>query len=158
MRFFALAAVCTALAGCVSSSVTPISQNQFMLNTSAAPICGNTGAAEVASRMAAVETLRQGYDRYVIQGAQSQNNVRVINRPPTAAYTTGTFTGYGNTVYGTAQTNYYGGGPMVTGTRDNQLVVLMLRPGDAGYNNALDARSVLGPDWQELVEKGIRSC
>jgi hypothetical protein len=158
MRCVAVAVVCGVLAGCVSTSVTPISQNQFILNASAAPVCGNTGAAEVASRMAAVETLRRGYDRYVIQGAQSQSNVGIINRPPTGAFTTGNFSGYGNTVYGSSQTVFTGGGPMVVGTHDTGLAVLMLRPGEQGYNNALDARTVLGTDWQELVEKGIRIC
>jgi hypothetical protein len=150
--------VAVALAGCVQTSVTPLSQNQFMLNTSAAPICGNRGSAEVASQMAAVETLRRGFDRYVIQGAQSQNNVRTVSTPPTGSTTTGTFTGYGNAVYGTARTSYYGGGTMVTGTRDTNLVVLMLRPRDPGYANALDARSILGPDWQQIASDGIRSC
>ena len=158
MRFIFLVGVCTTLTACVSSSVTPLSQNQFILNTSAAPVCGSAGSAQVASRMAAVETLRRGFDRYVIQGAQSQNNVQTYYAPPTGSFTNASFTGYGNTVYGSGTTTYYGGGPMVMGTHDTGLAVLMLRSGEPGYNNALDARAVLGPEWQELLERGIRTC
>ena len=158
MRVIAITLAFGMLGACASTSVTPISQNQFIISTSAAPVCGNSGSAQVASRMAAIETLRRGYDRYIVQGAQSQNNTSVINQPPTGSFTNATLTGYGNTVYGSGQTTYYGGGPMVVGTRDTDLAVLMLRPGETGYNNALDARTVLGPDWQELVESGIRTC
>ena len=108
--------------------------------------------------MAAVETLRQGYDRYRIQGAQSQNNIQVYNSAPTGAYTTGSVTGYGNTAYGSTTTTYYGGGPIITGTQDTQLVVQMLRPGDTGYEGALDARTVLGPEWETLAADGIQTC
>lgn len=51
MHPVAITLVAVAFAGCVQTSVTPLSQNQFMLNTSAAPICGNRSSAEVASRI-----------------------------------------------------------------------------------------------------------
>ena len=47
------------------------------------------------------------------------------------------------------------------GEQEQSLVVRMLRLGDAGYGDALSARSVLGPDWQEIVSEGIsnrRTC
>lgn len=153
-----LLVLAVAVAGCASSSVTPISQNQFILNTSAAPACGTAGAQKVASKMAAVETLRRGYERYLIVGARNQNNTRVANMPRTGAYTTATVNTYGNTAYGTAQTNYYGGGPMVLGKHDAQLGVIMLRAGEPGYDNALIAKQELGPKWQQLVEKGVSTC
>jgi hypothetical protein len=108
--------------------------------------------------MAAVETLRRGYDRYLVQNAQSENNVRAVTTPPTGAFTTGTVTSSGNTLYGSSQTTFTGGGTILTGTRDTELVILMLRPGEPGYSNALDARSILGPEWQQVVKDGIRTC
>lgn len=38
---------------------------------------------------------------------------------------------------------------------EQSLVVQMLELGDAGYGDALSARSVLGPNWQEIISKGI---
>jgi hypothetical protein len=154
---FAIGILLTAT-GCASTSVTPLTNNKFLLQTSAAPACGASGAQEVATQMAAVETLRRGYDRFIITGTDSQSNVSVIQTNPTAAYTTGTFNSYGNTTYGNMQTSYYGGGPMVVGTHDASLLVLMLRKGDPEYGSGVDARTVLGSDWQELVSKGINTC
>lgn len=159
MRKIALfLATALALTACASTSTTHISRNQIIINTSAAPACGSAGATRVASQMAAVETLRNGFERFVIQGAGQSNNVSVINRPPTGAYTTGTFNTFGNTTYGTARTTYTGGGPMVVGQHGANLLVLMLNPGDAGFSEGVDAKRVLGDDWEKLVERGIRTC
>ena len=51
-----------------------------------------------------------------------------------------------------------GGGPLITGTNDANLVVVMYRKGDAGFNNAVDAKSTLGADWAKMVEKGVSTC
>lgn len=144
--------------GCTSSSVTPVSQNQFILSTSGAPACGQTGTARVASQMAAVETLRRGYSRYVIVGSGSQNNVSVTQMAPTYATTNGTFRQSGNTMYGDSTTTFGGGGIMFSGTNDNQLSVLMLRSGDAGYEQGLDAKAQLGAEWADKVKNGIQTC
>lgn len=146
------------LVSCTSTSVTPISQNQFLLSTSAAPACGQAGASRVAARMAAVETIRRGYNRFVILGARSDNNVSVINRAPTYSTTTGTYTGYGNAVYGSSTTTYGGGGPIIFGSNDAKLHVLMLGPKDRGYSHGIDAKRELGTDWPKLVKSGITTC
>ncbi len=152
---FAIAALASA---CTTTDVQPVSRNEFIITTSAAPVCGTAGARRVVSRMAAVQTLRQGYDRFIIGGAASQSNVHAYQTGPTSAYTTGQATTYGNTTYGSANTTYSGGGVMYYGSNDASLRVLMLREGDPGYENGIDARSVLGPDWAKLVHDGIRTC
>src|SRR6056297_2284996 len=146
------------LAGCASTTVTPVSKNEFILDTSAAPACGNSGAAKVAAKMAAVETLRAGYDGYVIVGMQSQNDVQVVQTAPTGATTNSTFSGYGNTVYGQSNTTFTGGGPMIFGDYNERLAVRMFKRDEKGYSNAVDARSYLGDDWQELVKSGVKAC
>jgi len=153
-----LAVSAIALANCTSTSVTPISQNQFLLSTSAAPACGQSGATKVAAKMAAVETIRRGYGRFVILGARSDNNVSAINTAPTYSTTTGTYTGYGNTVYGNSTTTYGGGGVVIFGSNDAKLHVLMLSPKDRGYSQGVDAKRELGTDWQKLVKTGIKTC
>ena len=146
------------LTACVETAVTQTASNQFLLSTSAAPVCGRTGAMKVASQMAAVETLRRGYPRFVILGAASQNNVSVINRAPTYAYTNSTYSGYGNTLYGNSTTTFGGGGPMIVGSNDADMNVLMLRPGDPGFERGVDARTTLGAEWEQLVKSGIKGC
>ncbi len=146
------------LLGCAATHVTPISQKRFILSTSAAPACGRIGAQKVALKMAAVETLRKGHPRFLILGQKSANNVSVIDTAPTGSYTTGTYDVYGNTVYGRSQTTYTGGGPIVFGSNDADLNVLMLAPGDNGFDQGVDAKSILGENWKTLVEKGVHTC
>jgi hypothetical protein len=156
---FAVAAAAVVLvSACARTNATLVSRNQVLISTSAAPACGRAGAARVASQMAAVETLRNGYSRFIIQQSGSASNVQVVQRPPTGAFTTGTFNTFGGTTHGTAQTTFTGGGPMIFGAHDADLMVLMLNPGDPNYANGVDARQVLGSNWEELVAKGIRTC
>lgn len=151
-------AVALAAAGCASTSVTPMAANQVMITTSAAPACGASGAQKVAAQMAAVETLRRGFERFTIAGMSAQNNVRMVNRAPTAAYTSGTLNTFGNTTTGRATTTFSGGGPLIMGTNDANLIVVMYRKGDDGFNNAVDAKGTLGADWEKVVEKGVSTC
>lgn len=158
MKPLALVTAALLITSCVSTDITQLSRNQFIISTSAAPACGTGGARRVVTRMAAVETIRQGYDRFIILGAHSESNVRATPLAPTTAYTTGQVTTYGNTAYGNATTTYGGGGVMYSGTNDANLHVVMLRPGDAGYEEGVDARNALGPEWERLAQEGIRTC
>ncbi|MFU1477406.1 hypothetical protein ACM25N_06745 [Roseovarius sp. C7] len=153
-----LLVMCVLLAGCAETSVTPISKNSFLLDVSAEPVCGSTGASKVAGKMAAVETLRAGYDGFLIQGAGMQNNTQVIQTGPTGAYTTSTYTGYGNTMTGHSSTTYTGGGPMILGSYDQRLVVRMIKRNEPLFKQAVDARRYLGEDWKELVNSGVHTC
>ena len=141
------------LSACAKSEMTRTSANSFMIDASAAPICGSTGAARVASKSAAVETLRSGYDRYIITGSQAQNNVTATQMPGTV-YTSGT---YGGGTYN-ARSTYVPGGTMYSGTHDKSLVVVMFKKGQPGWAQAVDAKETLGPQWEELVKSGIRTC
>ena len=80
MRISVVAAVAALViaGGCVSTDVTPVSQNMIIINTSAAPACSGRDARQIAFRQAAVETLRRGYDKFIVVDAASQDNVRVV--------------------------------------------------------------------------------
>ena len=108
--------------------------------------------------MAAIETLRRGYPRFVILGGSSESNVQAVSTGPTYAYTTGSVTGYGNTAYGNATTRFGGNQTIFVGSNDADLRVLMLKKGDWGFEQGLDAKSELGPDWKTIAEKGIQTC
>ncbi len=132
MRKFIIAAAAGAfLAGCASSEVVRTSANTILIDAGAAPACGPGGASRVAAKTAAIETIKNGFERYVISGAAAQNNVTVI---ATRSST------------------------IVSGSHDRQLAVVMFRRGDPGFDNALDARQELGPNWQEIVKNGVWNC
>jgi hypothetical protein len=161
-QHFALLVLSLAVAGCARTSVLPLAADTLQITASAAPACGATGAQSVALHRAAVETLRHNYDRFIIVGQGAQNNVRVINTPPTQATTVGSgvITANGNTatVSGVSTTTYSGGGPMVFGSHDQSLVIKMFRDSDAGAQNAISARDTLGPNWQKEMASNENTC
>ncbi|WP_035096981.1 hypothetical protein [Devosia sp. LC5] len=146
------------LSACASSSVTPLSRNTAVISTSAAPLCRTTGAASVAKQVAAVATIKAGYERFVVGGFETANNTQVVSTGPAYATTTGTFNRFGNTVYGNTNTTFGGRSTVVTGSNDAEMQILMLNPGDAGYEQGIDARATLGADWQKKVDGGINNC
>ncbi len=140
-----MAAACLALTGCARSTVTDLNTREFMVSTAAAPVCGTRGAREVVTKMAAVEVLRKGFIYYYITGGSSDNNVTAIPGAPVYVPAAG---GGG----------YYGGGPIIMGTNDADLRVVMVHKGEPGSERALDARKILGPDWKTIAAKGIKTC
>ena len=122
---------------CASTEVVQVSRNQAVISTSAAPVCGTEGALRVAQKMAAVATLRRGYERFILSGVGSYSNVQ-INRVP-SSYSTGTVKVYGNSGFGRFQT-YTPTRTEISGRNHAEMQVLMLNQGDSGYQNALDAK------------------
>jgi hypothetical protein len=155
-RSLALAALLplAALTACASSNTMRTSANTAIVQTSAAPICGGAGAALVAQKQAAIETIKAGYDRYIIIDGRSANNVGVAQTP-------GTFRSNGVVTGGfySGTTIYQPGMPIIYGTHDQALAIYMFRDGDPGANQAVSAREMLGPEWPELVKAGsINAC
>jgi len=143
-----------ALAACTSSNTVRTSMNTAIVQTSAAPVCGGTGAAKVAQQQAAIETIKAGFDRYIIVDAASANNVQVVQGPGTF-HTTGV--AHGGFYSGT--TTYQPGMPIIYGRHEQAFAVRMFRNGEPGSGQAIPARDVLGPKWQEKVKAGaVNSC
>ena len=94
----------------------------------------------------------------MIVGANSANNVRVVQTGPTYANTYSQASFYGNSGYGSSTTYFGGQQTFVGGSHDTDVGVIMFNKGDPGFNNALDAKTELGPDWQILVADGIKTC
>jgi hypothetical protein len=142
------------LAACTSSNAVRTSANTAIIRTSAAPVCGGTGAARVAEQQAAIETIKAGYDRYIIVDMASANNVQVVQGPGSYRHS-GTLSGgvYNGT------TTYQPGMPMVYGRHEQAFAIHMFRNGEPGAGRAVRARDVLGPKWQEKVKAGrISTC
>ena len=127
-----LATAVGAAASCTSSSVTPTARNSVLISTRAAPICGTQGAIAVANQTAAIATIKQGYNRFIIVGAGAQDNTRVVTTGPTYSTTRGTFNTLGGTVYGSANTFYGGQQTSITGGNNAQMQVVMFNPETRG--------------------------
>ena len=145
------------LTACARSEAIRTSGNTLMIQTSAAPVCGSQGAARVASNMAAIETIKAGYDSYIILGGASANNVTTTQLPG-QAQTQGNLT-YGGG-YGTynATTTYTPGPVIVSGSHDQSLAVRMFKQGEPGSENAIPAKATLGADWEDKVKNGAMTC
>ena len=130
------------LAGCASASVMDLDANTVQVSAGAAPACGAIGAQNYAVKTAAYQTLRRGYDRYIIAGAQATAQDRFAGYTPMYANS------YGNS------TMITGGEPIVMTEHGQNLVVHMFHSGDPGSENAIDAKTTLGPDWQKILTKG----
>jgi hypothetical protein len=154
---------CLALAGCASSSVMDLASDTIQVSTSAAPVCGQSGAQAVASKRAAIETLKRGYASYIILDGEYQNNVRVVGTTPVIAntHTTGQINSYGNqaTYNGQSSTYFSGGQPIIGGRHQQAITIRMFKLGDPGSERAIDAKRTLGPEWQkELEASGSGTC
>lgn len=144
-----------ALASCASTSVMPLSADTIQVTAEADPDCGPAGAQQAAVKRAAVETLRRGFDDFIIVGVQQANNTRVVGYTPVQAQTTtnamGTTAGNTGFVTGQSTTTYTGGRAIMGGSFDQILTVQMFRDGDPSSGRAIDARTTLGPNWQKAV-------
>ena len=120
------------LLACTRASTIPLAQDTVQITAHAAPVCGAAGAQRAAVRQAAVETLRRGYDRFIIMGAEAQSNLKGII--------------YTNSVVS----------PMFS--HEQGLIVKMFKTDDPQGANAVDAKAELGPKWQEAVNSQSLTC
>ena len=150
---FAGLGIALVLAGCARSEAVRTSANTMIIQTGAAPVCGGTGALKVSQQLAAIETIKAGYDRYIITGGQSANNVRAIQTP--GSYnTSGT---YGGGFY-QQRTTYQPGATIIAGSHDQGLEIVMFKDGEPNSQQAISAREMLGPEWADKVKSGVRTC
>ena len=149
--------VASLLASCARSAVMPMAADTVKISTSAAPVCGSTGAQDVAVRRAAIETINRGFDKFIVLGSGAANNVRVIGYTGGAATTSGTATAtrVGNYVEitGQSQTTYSPGLPIMGGRHEQGVVIRMFRDGDPAGANGVPARDILGPEWPSLIKQ-----
>ena len=118
------------LAACATTDIQPLSATSFKVATEAAPACGRSGARKVANQAAAIEVIRRGGDKFIFIGEDTGSRV----------------TGMTYNAYAGFQTY---------NSNEQGLVVQMVAKGQSGYNDALSARQILGPDWQAIVADGI---
>lgn len=113
------------LAGCAETSVQPMSQDTFKVQTHAAPACGPTGARNLAFKAAAIEVIRKGHDKFIIEQDSTGSGMQ-------------------GDIFNGIHQNF-----------DQGMVVRLIPEGSSEARNALSAREILGADWPEIVSKGV---
>lgn len=142
------------VSGCAGTSVVQTSGNTAIVTARAAPVCGGVGAERVAVREAAIETIKAGFDKYIIYDAAAQNTVTATQMP-------GTYTTMGTVNGGmlNATTTYQPGPTIYSGHHSQAFAIKMFKASDPAGANAVDARTTLGPDWQKLIKQGsLTTC
>jgi len=163
MRFTTVSLICTVLlmTGCAKTQAIRTSADTMIISTSGAPACNMNGVMKVAHQMSAVETIKSGYDGFIVLDGASSDTVTTTQMP-------GSFhtTGYGSAnTYGNhtsmnynSTTRYQPGPTLYSGKRNVGFSIKMLKETDKGFEKSVPAREVLGENWQAIVEKGINTC
>ncbi len=142
----AILALCSA---CTRTSAILLAADTIQVTASAAPICGVAGVQDVAIRYTAAETIRAGFDRFIVLGQSATSNVGIIGYTPLTERTTSTANAYGSgghvSVNGHSTTKYSGGQPIVGGHHDDRLIIKMFCESDKAGTNAISARQFWEP-------------
>ena len=146
LLYACLTIIVLVLSSCASRAVTEIAQvepNSAVIVTRAELGCGEKGTLSVALQMAAVATIRQGYERFILASTNSESDVQYI-----------TMTSWHYSPYGSYPIIY----TIPVGSHQAEMIVFMFNQGDVEFDDALDAVQVLGPTWREKVVDGITTC
>ncbi len=153
-KLTSLTLVVAALSGCTTADAVKTSRDTAIIQSNAAPVCGGIGAMKAAYKQAAIETIREGFDKFIVFNGAAQNNVSATQMP--GHYNTyGNYNGYGSW---SATTTYQPGPIIMSGTHDQSLAIKMFKNGDPGSADGIDARQALGPKWPQIVKNGIMVC
>ena len=136
LRIAALLVCALTLVACQSVEDIQLSKNTWQVSGSGVGRIGVAGVNQAVLKRAAELTLANGYDRFAILEISGSQGVQNVGSTPIFATTTPR---YGGGSY----TRFSGGGPVIASTKSTSAVVRMFAPGDAGYQNALDANEVL---------------
>ena len=120
------------LAACAKTVATPLAANVIQIDVSAAPIYGRAGAQEAASRKAAEATLAAGFDRFIVMDNAAWND-QTAHAGSFSSAQVGPYGGYGS---GSSYAN-------TVRRPEARMIIKMLKNGEPGSENAIDARAVL---------------
>ena len=134
MRSLGIVGCCLFVVGCAGASTMPLSVDTIQIVARAAPICGAAAAESMAFKQAAAETIKRGFDSFVIVNGQYQADTFVAGYTPIMAQSNGTavVNGYGNSaiVTGSSSTTVTGGDPIHMTRHSQGIVVKMFKEGD----------------------------
>eukprot|EP00435_Cladocopium_sp_Y103_P078755 s1_g2494.t1 len=158
-RFNGIAVSAMLLASCatpatspVKSFAAPVDDNNIHFIKASAPLtCTHEATEATAMKIAAIETLRLGHDRFKVLLSETSDNIKSMTSQVIIPRTIP----YGN---GQTFTTFVPAGYTRTGTRDGVLIIKVVHADDADTDGSINARGLLGPNWESLMETGINSC
>ena len=139
MRSIALVLAGLALTGCVASREMPLSRNVVRIDTAGTGLIGSMESGRHTMRRAAQLTIEAGYQRFVLVDASQSGRTDTVGYIPGQANTN--LTWFGNTGYAT--TTYTPAQPIRVRRTNVGVTVIMLNPGDQGFEQGFDAAEVL---------------
>ena len=130
------------LAGCARTSTAPAGEDTIEITVHVATICDGGDAERLARRHAAVETIRRGFDDYIVIGSVGGDHV--AEEAPATARTT---------LYGdSGRTLLSEDAPLLAHHR--MLTIRMFRAGEGDSAATVSARAALGDEWEAVAAKG----
>lgn len=136
--------ICTILTGCVQTSAVPLGKNMAEINVSADKIYKRADAYKFAFIEAAKTTIEYGYERFEVMDNQGWNEGGISGG--SWGNSSASFNAHANNNYGSAYGygNSSGGSSWgTTRSPEAKMVIKMLRKGDKGFNDAVDAQTVI---------------
>jgi len=127
------------LAACAEQSAMRLNANTVRVNVSTAPIYGALEPERRAMRVAAEETIRHGYDSFIILDGRSDYRRNVIGHIPASA--SGSY--FGNAYGGQGHFSARGAQTIAMPRFETAVTIRMYRSGEPGSESATTARSVL---------------
>jgi len=137
-----LLALPVVLAGCARTSTAPVDENTIEITVHVPAICDARHAERIALHHAAVETIRRGFDDYIVVGTVGGNHA--ISVGPATARTMPYRDG--------ERTLFSDDAPLLGHHR--LLAVRMFRAGEGDGAASVSARAVLGNEWEAIAAKG----
>lgn len=130
------------MTGCARTSTTTLDGDTVEITVRVATICDGADAERLARRHAAVETIRRGFEDYIV--VDSVGGDYLADRAPLTAR---------STLYGDSSTPILSGNaPLLA--RHRVLTVRMFQAGQGESSATVSARAALGDDWEAIVTKG----
>ena len=139
---FLLVALVGVATGCARTSAVSVDADTIEIAVRVATICDGTDADRLARRQAAVETIRRGFQDFVV--IDSVGGDHTVDHAPETARAN---------LFGTSAAPLFSGdAPLLAHHR--VLTVRMFQAGEGESAATVSARAVLGDDWEALVTKG----
>lgn len=136
---------------------TPLAANTYRIDVRANAYTTPDRARKIALVRSADIALRDGYDRFIIVGADSQELQQFAGFMPGyySSSTNATARVIGNAIKGSANTTgfYSPATPLILNEPRVAFVVRMVRPDDPDYANGLDARQIIATYGKSVGRK-----
>lgn len=130
------------LAGCARTSTAPAGADTIEITVYVGTICDAGDAERLARRHAAVETIRRGFDDYVVIGSVGGDHVAEEESATARTTLSG----------GSGRTLFSEDAPLLAHHR--VLTVRMFQAGEGDSAATVSARAVLGDEWEAVVASG----